>query len=996
MRGIILFWMMLFGLTYNSLLIASNEDIFKPAMIVLREPNSIPGKELSRYKTKQERHEFVIRKLRKNAEKSQNELVHFLDKMKRLNKVREYEPFWLVNAISLVATDAVIDSIRNRDDVLTIYSDQEIDIDVMVPINPRILLKSNSWSYPTSPALRTIKADCLWNKGINGAGTLVCNIDTGVNGLHPMLYYRWKGLMGARSSECWFDPFTFSNFPIDDHQYGHGTMTMGLITGMIPEDTIGVAFGAQWIAANAIEERVYTYELREFNHLRVFQWAADPDENPATVADVPDVINYSLDGSFHRCINLNWDVIDAAELAGAVVIVSAGNNGKYGDFSVGYPASRATSPVNTFSVGAIDNNCNIAVFSSRGSSICDSISIKPEVVAPGVDIRSSSLGDGYSADSGTSYSTAYVSGAVALLRQVNQDATVSEIKYALLNSAIDLGPEGEDNSYGRGLIDINAAAKLLSAPVRPNINMSKFLVNNKISNLVVAGTNHQIASYFINTGTLADNVTAILSTNDAYTKILNGVFSMGTMERWQIKDNLKNPFSIYVPENASDGHDIIFDLRIFENDSLININNFVLTINQECPIIAVESTNLIINSKKNNIKYTEILLENRGSQNLEFDINEYPDQPENVLSSSMDPNLSNPMEFKTVIDDPIEDLPGHYKFDIKQINAAFADTFITFECYDSTTGGELTGEYFSLILEIVFHVQEIKKIGGCLSIFFDVDQDVATGTHPPQREHSTFFLTTGQAIGAEYYIDVNNQVQDPRAVFRDIDRKISAVLPIEKDGIRTRIILPFYLLKDDGNLNISAVLEGSEMDENKWALVDLAPDRGKGIIGIDKSPVPWLTVFPATGVIHPGCKTKIWVETDATHLNNYIYKSLIRITSNDRIIPIINIPVTLNVGKNAKPLIPETMSVSQNYPNPFNATTTVTYQITGKNHVSINIFNINGALVRNLVNEELNAGYYTVQWDGKNNRNQLVSSGIYLYRLKSDNTIKVKKMILLR
>ena len=91
-----------------------------------------------------------------------------------------------------------------------------------------------------------------------------------------------------------------------------------------------------------------------------------------------------------------------------------------------------------------------------------------------------------------------------------------------------------------------------------------------------------------------------------------------------------------------------------------------------------------------------------------------------------------------------------------------------------------------------------------------------------------------------------------------------------------------------------------------------------------------------------------------------------------------------------------TFELFQNYPNPFNPTTKIEYQIASSGLVEIQVFNINGELVRNLTNANQSVGKYTVNWDGRNNNNMPVASGIYIYRIMHGNSILSKKMLLLK
>ncbi|MFC1552337.1 FlgD immunoglobulin-like domain containing protein [Candidatus Latescibacterota bacterium] len=96
--------------------------------------------------------------------------------------------------------------------------------------------------------------------------------------------------------------------------------------------------------------------------------------------------------------------------------------------------------------------------------------------------------------------------------------------------------------------------------------------------------------------------------------------------------------------------------------------------------------------------------------------------------------------------------------------------------------------------------------------------------------------------------------------------------------------------------------------------------------------------------------------------------------------------------------LPESFSLSQNSPNPFNPITTITYTVPADNsgNVSMNIYDIRGALIRTLVNEAGSPGVHSVVWDGVNDHGNAVSSGIYIYRLQAGEYIKSNRMTLVR
>src|SRR4030042_6296378 len=248
--------------------------------------------------------------------------------------------------------------------------------------------------------LSAIHAPALWDLGYYGQGVVVANMDTGVDLSHPELGSRWRG-----GSDSWYDPYNqHPTTPTDIS--GHGTWTMGV---MVAADgsgtTLGVAPQAQWIAVKIFNDSGSATATAI--HLG-FQWLLDPDGNPAT-ADAPQVVNNSWVFSSPGC-NLEFQHdLQSLRAADILPVFSAGNYGPNGSTS----ASPANYP-EAFAVGAVDNNDQIAAFSSRGPSACgETQSIYPELVAPGVGIKSTDLYGFYTYATGTSLAAPQVSGALA-------------------------------------------------------------------------------------------------------------------------------------------------------------------------------------------------------------------------------------------------------------------------------------------------------------------------------------------------------------------------------------------------------------------------------------------------------------------------------------------------------------------------------------------------------------------------------------------------------
>ncbi len=94
--------------------------------------------------------------------------------------------------------------------------------------------------------------------------------------------------------------------------------------------------------------------------------------------------------------------------------------------------------------------------------------------------------------------------------------------------------------------------------------------------------------------------------------------------------------------------------------------------------------------------------------------------------------------------------------------------------------------------------------------------------------------------------------------------------------------------------------------------------------------------------------------------------------------------------------VPGQFALSQNYPNPFNPATNIEFQLPQNSHVSLKIYDLQGRLVRTLLNQEMEAGSHRVAWDGRDERGNGAASGIYLYHIKAGNYVETRKMVLMR
>lgn len=93
---------------------------------------------------------------------------------------------------------------------------------------------------------------------------------------------------------------------------------------------------------------------------------------------------------------------------------------------------------------------------------------------------------------------------------------------------------------------------------------------------------------------------------------------------------------------------------------------------------------------------------------------------------------------------------------------------------------------------------------------------------------------------------------------------------------------------------------------------------------------------------------------------------------------------------------PSEFALLQNYPNPFNPETVITYNVAEHMEVTLNVYNIVGQKIKNLVNEKIAPGTQAAKWDGTDESGRQVASGVYFYRIQAGRFVQTKRMLLLR
>jgi bacillopeptidase F len=414
---------------------------------------------LSAAKSKYTKRSEVVSSLRATALETQVNVKDFLKAAKKAGKVKDYQSFYIVNAMAVTGTKEAMEKLASFPEV-----------EKLLPNETRQLHKPTTKENPNTKLANTkadtqniewnidkIGAPAVWEMGVDGSGTVVASIDTGVQWDHPALKEKYRGYDPMNPDQPnhelnWFDATADQPVPYDDH--GHGTHVTGTMVGSEPDGSnqIGVAPGAKWIGVKAFTPEGGS----DVDLLAAGEWILAPKDtegNPHPEM-APDVVNNSWGGGpgldeWYRPMVQNWR---AAEIFPEF---SAGNTDS---FNPGGPESIAT-PANypeSFATGATDINNQLGTFSLQGPSPYDEV--KPDISAPGVNIRSSVPGSTYEGGwNGTSMAGPHVAAVVALLKQADASLTVDEIEDILISTAVPATdatfPKSPNNGYGYGIVN---------------------------------------------------------------------------------------------------------------------------------------------------------------------------------------------------------------------------------------------------------------------------------------------------------------------------------------------------------------------------------------------------------------------------------------------------------------------------------------------------------------------------------------------------------------
>ncbi|MEU0312317.1 carboxypeptidase regulatory-like domain-containing protein [Nocardioides sp. NPDC006273] len=400
-----------------------------------------------------DRGQFVYDQLRSTAKASQAGVIDQLEA-----SGADYESYWLSNRVLVEdGTEDLALDLATSTAVEQIGATHNYDL-----IEPVKRVKAADESSPASVewGLDFINAPEAWELGATGEGIVVSSIDSGVDVGHPALAHGYRGLRADGTLDNDYNAFDTagscgaSGNPCDTD--GHGTHTMGTMMGDDGAgNQIGVAPDAKWIEANGC------HTCSDADLLEAGQWIAAPTRTDGSAPDPgkrPHVVNNSWGYTAAGTID-DWyaDTTASWEAAGIFGTWSAGNSGPGCDTTSSPGANTAS-----YSVGALTSTGAIAGFSSRGAG--EDALVKPNIAAPGANVRSSIPGGGYASYNGTSMAAPHVAGAVAALWSVAPSliGDIEATKTLLNENAVDAddttcgGTAANNNVFGEGKLDLLA------------------------------------------------------------------------------------------------------------------------------------------------------------------------------------------------------------------------------------------------------------------------------------------------------------------------------------------------------------------------------------------------------------------------------------------------------------------------------------------------------------------------------------------------------------
>ncbi len=935
-----------------------------------------------------EKRQFVRNELTEFNQNRQKQVISILEN--NPDKVDSYNTYWIANVVTARIKPELISKLSDINNVFMLDHDKNKKM-LVEPATRNGETRLNTERDITQNVL-DVQADMVWNNGYYGNGIIVAVLDTGVN-------YNHNDLAGNMWSDTQYPNHGY-DFAYDDNDPmdgdGHGTHCAGTIAGQGASGTqTGIAPQATIMALKVLDDNGGGQESSVWN---AAQFAIDHGAN---------VLSISLGWShWNNPVYSTWrSTFETVQAAGIVALVAAGNDGGshwlQPPRNVGTPGNCPPPwlhPDQTLtggttavvSIGASDGTSGVAQFSSRGPCIWSDVSpyndypynpemglIRPDVCAPGVGITSLDYNDTYGYEhgwDGTSMATPCTAGIAALMLSKNPDLSPADINQILETTATPL-VQGKNNDSGSGIVNAYQAVQAVSLPNTPPGQAINPVPADAAINI---GTSPELRwerpsgarnyKFYFGTDLPPTNIVYADSLNTTHFS-LDSLLSYNTTYYWRVDavnsfaETQGNTWSFTTGSEP----DIDFEEGHFVDYQWFNQTLYLWNFNQQQ---AYSGNYSLKSGGVPDNQASELLL------TLNVLEDGYISFYRKVSCQDSDNDYADFLSF-TIDDTELDRWDGEENWDIATYPVTAGQH--SFSWKYQKNGTTVSGSDCAWIDYIILppHARKLKNVNYSLENVNELSVNwespyTSNGSYLGCRifknnEDYAFvdynspssFVDTGLELGdTEYKLRAEYQ----NNIFRDIEFTINVAFedPYNLTGTNTehndyeftwsynfpsdRIFSQFELFMDDE-------LIGTTTDTS-FVINDLT--AGEHIF-------------------------KVRADYDGAYSNFSPEYTLLIISNDDA-----DVPELLPTGINSI------------YPSPFNPETTVSFSLEKESNSEVSVYNIKGERVTVLSKGVINAGNHSVKWTGNNDAGKSVSSGVYFFVLKTNNSQDVKKAILLK
>ncbi|MCF8355681.1 MAG: S8 family serine peptidase [Melioribacteraceae bacterium] len=860
---------------------------------------------------------------------------------KWLNAVSGYLSPQLLNEIAPLDFIKKIDIVRKFRVKKDVESAEE-SRSILKPQRPN----DHTYNYGSSyTQLQQINVPAVHDMGITGEGITICVMDAGFNNL-PHEVFDEMNIIAA-----W--DFVNNDGNVGDEsdmgEGSHGTKTLSTIGGFKEGQLIGPAFNAAYIIAKT-ENTDSETPVEEDNWIAAMEWADSIGVDVTSTS----LGYFTYDSPYD---SYSWEDMDgntalitiAADLAvskGIVVVNSAGNEYDHETHNTLVAPADGDSVI---AAGAVYSDGERVGFSSVGPTADGRI--KPDVMAmgSGVVVASSFGTSDYTTASGTSFSCPLSAGVAALILSANPSLTPMQVRDAMRNTASQA--DAPDRYYGWGILNTLEAinyfrVQIFHDPLSDTEDMTRtHLVNVNLESELDINTDDLFVYYSFNDSLSFDSTALIYTgTGNLYDAVIPSSRNSGTFY-YYIKASNASGVTSTLPVNAPNE---LFSFYVGPDEILPEIIHTPLggqsIFTWPPDVKAAVTDNVGVDSvyvryKHNDGLETDFPLLRINSSN-EFQA-VFPLTPDEIT-------LDDEIRYRVIAVDSSTNqnhsyLPGesnYYLFNVVNL-VSYEDNF------DTSNGGMISNN----------------------------DWEWGEPAVSPVPHSGTGLW--GTLLNTDYHDEMLSSMETEALQVFDDNCTISFWhwYDIESgyDGGNVKLMINdanYVIIQPDGGYDgeisssFSNPLSGEEAftgTSGGWEFVS----------------------FDISGYVSQGNEIRI----------KFDFGSDVSITKHGWFIDDLTVSGAgmappVNVDDDASPY---SYKLLQNYPNPFNPSTKIKFSLTEPGNVKLSVYNVLGEKIIDLINTEMDAGFHQVQFDGSK-----LASGIYLYKLQTDNFTDTKKMTLLK